>query len=215
MREQVIQWTEREKLIAIVRGVEREKCLKVAQALYDGGVRLMEVTYDQKEPDSWKTTAETIGELVRIFQGKMMVGAGTVTTPELVELTHSVGGLFVVSPTTNVSVIRRTRELGMVSMPGAMTPSEIMTAHHAGADIVKLFPAGELGSGYLKAVCAPISHVKMIAFGGINEKNIKEFLNAGAIGVGVSGKLFNHAWIEAGEYYRITESAKVLLEAAK
>lgn len=215
MREQVIQWAEREKLVAIVRGIEREKCLKVAQALYDGGVRLMEVTYDQKNPDSWKSTADTIGELVRVFQGRMMVGAGTVTTPELVDLTHAAGGLFVVSPDTNVEVIRRTRELGMVSMPGAMTPSEIMTAHHAGADIVKLFPAGELGLGYLKAICAPISHVKIIAFGGINEKNIKAYLEAGAIGVGVSGKLFNNEWIEAGEYYRITESAKILLEAAK
>ena len=103
----------------------------------------------------------------------------------------------------------------MVSMPGAMTPSEIMTAHHAGADIVKLFPAGELGPGYLKAICAPISRVKIIAFGGIHEKNIKEFLKAGAIGVGVSGKLVKPAWIENGAYDRITESAKTLLEAAR
>ena len=99
-------------------------------------------------------------------------------------------------------------------MPGALTPSEIMTAHRAGADIVKLFPAADLGPGYLKAIRAPISHVKLMAVGGINENNIGQFLNAGAIGVGIGGNLANRTWIEAGEFCKITESAKAMVAAA-
>lgn len=213
MREQVLQWAEREKIIAIVRGIESEKCLKVAQALYEGGIRLMEVTYDQKAPDSWRSTAQAIGDIARQFEGKLLVGAGTVTTPELVELTHSVGGRFIISPDTNVDVIRRTRELGLVSMPGALTPSEILTAHSAGADIVKLFPAADLGPGYLKAVRAPISHVRMMAVGGINEKNIGQFLAAGAVGAGIGGNLANRTWIEEGQFDKITRTAKALVAA--
>lgn len=215
MREQVMEWALREKIIAIVRGVGSEQCMKVAQALYEGGIRLMEVTYDQKNPDSWQATAQAIGDIGRTFEGRLLVGAGTVTTPELVDLTHSVGGGFIISPDTNEAVIRRTRELEMVSMPGALTPSEIMTAHRAGADIVKLFPAADLGPGYLKAIRAPISHVKIMAVGGINEKNIAQFLAAGAVGAGIGGNLANRAWIEAGEFQKITQAARELLAAVQ
>lgn len=214
MREQVIQWAEREKIIAIVRGIESEKCLKVAQALYEGGIRLMEVTYNQREPDSWRSTAQAIGAIARQFEGRLLVGAGTVTTPELVELTQAAGGEFIISPDTNVEVIRRTRELELASMPGALTPSEVMTAHRAGADIVKLFPAADLGPGYLKSIRAPISHVKLMAVGGINEKNLGQFLKAGAIGAGVGGNLANRTWIEEGQFQKITEMARLLTAAA-
>ena len=215
MREMVLEWAQREKIVAIVRGVESAQCLKVAQALYDGGIRLMEVTYDQKNPDSWKATAQAIHDIAEAFEGKLLVGAGTVITPELVELTHEAGGLFIISPDCNVDVIRRTRELGMVSMPGALTPTEVLAAHRAGADIVKLFPASDLGPGYLKAIRAPISHVKMMAVGGINEKNIGQYLAAGAIGAGIGGNLANRAWIEAGEFDKITETAKALVAAVR
>ena len=215
MREKVLEWAQREKIIAIVRGVESAQCMKVAQALYDGGIRLMEITYDQKDPDNWPVTARAIGDIAKAFEGRMLVGAGTVTTPELVELTHSAGGLFIISPDTNEDVIRRTRELGLVSMPGALTPTEVMVAHRAGADVVKLFPAGDLGPGYLKAIRAPISHVKIMAVGGINEKNIGAFLAAGAVGAGIGGNLANRAWIEAGEFDKITEAAKAMVEAVK
>ena len=215
MREMVLEWAQREKIIAIVRGVESEQCMKVAQALYDGGIRMMEVTYDQKNPDSWKATAQAIHDIAEAFKGKLLVGAGTVTTPELVELTHEAGGLFIISPDCNVDVIRRTRELGMVSMPGVLTPTEVLAAHRAGADIVKIFPIFDLGPGYLKAIRAPISHVKMMAVGGINEKNIAQYLAAGAIGAGIGGNLANRAWIEAGEFHKITETARALVAAVK
>ena len=215
MRESIIDLIEKEKIIAIVRGAEPEQCEAVAKALYAGGIRLMEITYDQKRPESWQATANAIGALAREYEGRMFVGAGTVTSPELVELTAKAGGAFIISPDTDVAVIKKTRELGLVSMPGAMTPSEIKTAHNAGADFVKLFPVGSLGAGYLKAVKAPLSHIKIMAVGGVNEENAAEFLKAGAAGLGVGGNLAKKAWIEAGEYDRLTAAAKALVEAVR
>ena len=126
MKQTIINTIKAHKLIAIVRGMERENCMQIAQALYDGGIRLMELTYNQSCPESWEQTAQTIGALAQAFQGKLYVGAGTVTCPELVELTHRHGGQFVISPDVNEAVIRRTVQLGLVSIPGAMTPTEIM-----------------------------------------------------------------------------------------
>lgn len=215
MREQVIAMIEREKIIAIVRGAAPEQCLKVAGALYEGGIRLMEITYDQKNPDSWQKTADAIGQLSKEYAGKMFVGAGTVTSPELVEMTAKAGGTFIISPDTDTAVIKKTRELGLVSMPGAMTPTEIKAAHNAGADFVKIFPIGNLGAGYLKAIKAPLSHIKMTAVGGVNEENAAEFLKAGAAGLGVGGNLAKKAWIDAGEYDKLTDAARTLVEIVK
>ena len=203
------------KLIAIVRGVEPETCVRIAQALYDGGFRLMEITYDQKHPETWESTAQTIGAVAEAFAGRMYIGAGTVTCPELVELTHKYGGRFIISPDMNEAVITRTCELGMVSIPGALTPTEITSAHRAGADFVKLFPAGVFGASYIKAVKAPISHIDLLVVGGVNENNVASFLAAGAIGAGIGGNLVNAAWVKAGQYEKITETARLLVDSVK
>jgi 2-dehydro-3-deoxyphosphogluconate aldolase/(4S)-4-hydroxy-2-oxoglutarate aldolase len=215
MREQIIQKVEQEKIIAILRGADPEQCVKVAQALYDGGIRLMEITYNQKDPSSWQTTADTIAAIAKEFEGRLLVGAGTVTCPELVDITAKAGGLYIISPDCNEAVIRRTRELGLVSMPGALTPTDVTTAWDAGADIIKLFPISCLGPAYLKAIKAPLSHIPMMAVGGITEKNAADYLAAGAIGVGVGGNLANKTWIDAGEYHKITETAAAMVAAVK
>lgn len=215
MRETVLEWVAREKVVAIVRGAESSVCTRVAEALYAGGIRLMEITYDQRSPESWEDTAAAIGQTARRVEGRMLVGAGTVTEPGLVELTHRAGGCFIISPDTNEAVIRRTRELDMLSMPGAMTPTEILTAHRAGADFVKLFPAAGLGPAYLRAVCAPLSHVKIMVVGGIDEKNVGAFLAAGAAGAGVGGNLANRQWIRDGAWDKITQAAQLLTGAVR
>lgn len=215
MREEIIRYVLKEKVIAIVRGIESTKCMRVAEALYEGGIRLVEVTFNQSEPASFAATADTIATINKKYEGKILVGAGTVTTTELVELAAKAGAKYIISPDTNIDVIRKTRELGLVSMPGAMTPTEIMTAHYAGADFVKLFPTGNLGADYVKAVCAPISHIKLLAVGGINEKNIADYLKVGMCGAGVGGNLANKKWIDNGEYGKITETARMLVEAVK
>ena len=130
-------------------------------------------------------------------------------------MTKSAGGQFVISPDSNKEVIVSTAAGGMVSIPGALTPTEALFAHRCGADFVKLFPVGDFGPGYVKAVHAPLNHIPLLAVGGVNEKNIGAFLNAGAVGVGVGGNLVNKQWIAAGEFEKITALAKEFMQAAQ
>lgn len=215
MTDPIVSAIYEQKIIAIVRGVDTALCMQVAQALYAGGIRLMEITYDQNDPHSWERTAQTIGALCDAFAGKMYIGAGTVTTVDLVELTARHGGRFILSPDVDPEVIRRTRELGLVSIPGALTPTEILTAHKAGAHFVKLFPAGVMGIDYLKAVRAPISHVPLLVVGNLDAEAMTQYLKAGAAGAGIGGQLVNAAWVEAGDFERITRSAREFVAAVQ
>ena len=212
MREQVIEMALRTKLVAIVRGVYGEDCLNLAKAMYEGGIRLMEVTFDQSKPEASAQTTDTIRLLRKHFADKMAIGAGTVTSVKLVQEAARAGAQFIVSPDTNGDVIRATVAVDMVSMPGALTPTEVLVAHEYGADFVKLFPAGVMGTKYMKAVCAPINHVRMLAVGGVDENNAADFLAAGAVGIGVGGNLVNKKWIAAGEFDKITQLAKTYME---
>ena len=208
MREQIIQKVLDKKIVAIVRGVYGEDCVNLARALCEGGIELLEVTFDQSKPELLERTSDTIRQLVQALGDKMIFGAGTVTTVQMLELARNAGAQFVVSPDTNEEVIKATVAAGMVSMPGALTPTEIVTAHRYGADFVKLFPAGTQGVAYLKAVTAPLNHIRILAVGGVNEKNIADFLAAGAVGAGVGGNLVNKTWIANGEFDKITALAK-------
>lgn len=210
MREQIIQQIRRKKVIAIVRGVYGEDCLRLAQALYDGGICLMEVTFDQNRTEDFARTAESVSTLCRQMEGRMIIGAGTVTTTAALDLAYESGAGFIVSPDVNRLVIQRTRELGLVSIPGAMTPTEILQAYGYGADFVKVFPTSNLGAGYIKAVRGPINNIPLLAVGGVSEDNIAEFLAAGAVGAGVGGNLVNKDWIRAGQFDRITAAASRL-----
>lgn len=202
------------KVIAIVRGLAGQVCVDLAQALYAGGIELIEVTFNQREPDKYALTADAIRAIRATMGERMHVGAGTVTTVELVELAAAAGAEFIVSPDTNDAVIRRTKELGMVSMPGALTPTETLAAYRAGADFVKVFPAGDLGPGYIKALRGPLNHIPLLAVGGVNEKNIGSFIKAGCCGAGCGGNLVNKEWIANGEFDKITALAKEFMANA-
>ena len=215
MKEQVIGNILTHKLIAIVRGVYGEACLHLAEALCEGGIRLLEVTFDQARPEDHQKTADTIRLLNENLGDKMDFGAGTVTSAELVSLTKASGGRFVISPDSNEAVIRAAAGEGLVSIPGALTPTEALFAHRCGADFVKLFPVGDLGPGYVKAVHAPLNHIRLLAVGGVNEKNIGDFLKAGALGAGIGGNLVNKSWIAAGEFEKITALAREYVRAVK
>lgn len=207
MREAIIQKILDKKIIAIVRGVYGEDCVRLAKALYDGGIELLEVTFDQSRPEALEQTTDTIRRLVAELGDRMAFGAGTVTSLEMLELARQAGAQFVVSPDTQEAVIRGTVESGMVSIPGAMSPTEILSAHSYGADFVKVFPTSNLGASYIKAIRGPINHVRLLAVGGVNEKNIGDFLKAGASGAGVGGNLVNKNWIASGEFEKITALA--------
>lgn len=212
MRKEIIQKVLEKKIIAIVRGVYGADCVKLAEALYAGGIELMEVTFDQSKPEALSQTSDTIRQLNTCMGDKMAIGAGTVTSIEMLELAKNAGAQFVVSPDTNEEIIKATVAGDMVSMPGAMTPTEILTAYKYGADFVKVFPTSNLGASYIKAIRGPINHVRLLAVGGVNEKNIGEFIKAGVDGAGVGGNLVNKDWIKAGEFDRITALAKEYVE---
>ena len=197
-----------EKLVVIVRGVPSDKLLPMCEAMYKGGVRLLEITYSADGSVSDEETAKNIAMLSKNFEGRMYIGAGTVLTEKQVELTAGAGGKFIISPDTNPDVIRKTKELGLVSMPGALTPTEIQRAHLSGADFVKLFPVTNMGSGYVKAVNAPLNHIKLLAVGGISESNMAEYLEAGVCGFGLGANIVDKKAIADGNYDAITELAK-------
>ena len=215
MREQIINTIEKEKIIVIVRGVEKEKLIPLAEAMYAGGIRLLEVTYSANGKVSDEETAENISILAKHFEGRMYIGAGTVLTEKQVELTAKVGGGFIISPDTCPEVIRKTRELGLVSMPGALTPSEMQIAHRNGADFVKLFPITNLGASYVKAVKAPLSHLKILAVGGVNENNIAEYLKAGINGFGLGSNIIDKKKIAENDWAGITNLAKKYVSLVK
>ena len=212
MRETIIRKVYKNKIIAIVRGMDKEKTVKIAKALYEGGIRFVEVTFNQKNPDKFHETADCIRAIREEMGDKMYVGAGTVTSTALVDMAAEAGALYIISPDTDVEVIRRTRELGLVSMPGAYTPTEAKTAFNAGADFIKLFPCIGDGPGYVKALCAPFNHIPFLAVGGVDADNAAAYIKAGAVGVGVGSSLAKKAWVDAGEYYKITEEAKKMIE---
>lgn len=200
------------KLIAIVRGVKKDKLIETAEAMYRGGIRLIEITYSANGSVSDEETAEGIRLLADNFRGRMLVGAGTVMTKRQVELTKAAGGRFIISPDTNEEIIRYTKELGLVSIPGALTPSEITAAHRAGADFVKLFPISNLGSGYVKAIKAPISNIRLLAVGGIDLDNMEEYYKVGVCGFGIGSNLANLKLIEKGDFSSIEELARSYVE---
>ncbi|MDR3122145.1 MAG: bifunctional 4-hydroxy-2-oxoglutarate aldolase/2-dehydro-3-deoxy-phosphogluconate aldolase [Clostridiales bacterium] len=207
MRERVISQILEGKLIAIVRGMEEEKILPIAEAIRAGGIAMLEVTFNQAKPESFAATARAIRSVRKAYGDQGFAGAGTVLTEEQLLLAAEAGAQYIISPDTNPAIIRKTRELGLVSIPGAMTASECVSAHNAGADFVKIFPLGNLGPGYLKAIRAPLSHIRFLGVGGISEKNIGEYLAVGAAGFGVGGNLVNKEWIDTGRFDLITELA--------
>ena len=210
-----LEFIQENKVITICRKVYGEDLLRLAAALYEGGVKLIEVTFDQADPDCVEKTAEAIRSLCAAFGDRMMFGAGTVLTREQVKAAAEAGARYIISPNTDASVILFTKELGLVSIPGAMTPSEIITAHNLGADIVKLFPSGYLGFSYIKDILAPISHVKLCATGGVNEENWGEYLDLGFAGAGISGRLCDKKCIAAGDFAEITRRAKVFMDITR
>ena len=208
-----LEYVKERKIVAIVRGLSPEYLIRLGHAFEEGGIGLMEVTYNQSAPETWKDTAKGIEAVEKEFGDRLLVGAGTVITLEQVSMTYNAGGHYLVTPTTQPEIIRAGKALGLGLYPGAFTPSEILAAYDAGADAVKVFPASCLGPGYIKAIRAPLSHIPLMAVGGVNEKNAADFIKAGCVGLGVGGNLVNKEWIRDGEWEKITALAKEFKKA--
>ena len=208
----VIRTIEEKKLIVILRGIHGEELLSLVKAIHKGGVDLVECTFDATGAYPAEKTAEDIAMLVYHLGDEMLFGAGTVLTEQQVELTKKAGGKFIISPDMNPEIIRKTKAEGLVSIPGAFTPSEITAAHRAGADFVKLFPISSLGPDYLKAVKAPLSHVRILAVGGIRLENMESYLKAGACGFGIGSNFASKDALQRGDWDAIAEGARAYVE---
>ena len=190
-------------VIAILRGITAAEIPSVCDALDENGIKLLEIPLNT--PDA----LACIACAVRHTAGRQLVGAGTVLTPEEVEKVHAAGGRFIISPNTDAAVIRRTGELNMVSIPGFLTPSEGFSAMAAGADYLKLFPAGAMGTGYIKDIKAVIKK-PILAVGGVGPENLSEFMKVCA-GAGIGSALYK----PGKSLEEIRSTARKLAEAAK
>lgn len=204
MREYVKEILE-EGLIAIIRGVNPAEVVDTVDALCRGGIRCVEITFDQTNISD---TVESIRLVCDVMGDKMLVGAGTVLTREQVELAESSGAKYMISPNVDTKVIKRTKELGCVSLPGALTPTEIITAFGAGADIIKLFPAGSMGVSYLKDMMGPLGYIPYYAVGSISVDNMKAFYDIGIKGFGIGGNLVNLKAIQQHDFAFVEAAAR-------
>lgn len=200
------------KVVAIIRGMAPDICVKLAKAYYEGGIRLVEVTFNQV--GNLVDTVTAI-KAIRMSVPELYVGAGTVITEEQLDLAIGAGAQFIVTPNCNPAIIRKANGAGLVTMPGTITPTEMVVAHEAGADYVKVFPVRALGPAYVKDVLAPLRHLKLIAVGGVSPDNAADYIKAGCVGIAASGALVNKDWIAAGAYDKIVTVARKLIENCK
>lgn len=208
-RDQSAQWIERTGLIAIVRLDSAVELVRVAKAIAAGGVSVIEFTLTT--PGALKTIEEASREL----GDQVLIGAGTVLDPETARAAILAGAEFVVAPTLNPGVIELCHRYGKAVIPGAYTPTEILTAWEHGADFVKVFPAEAGGPTYLKAVRAPLPQVKMIPVGGVSLETAEAFLRAGAAALGVGSNLVDRKAVAEGRFDQLTASAQALSQAVR
>jgi len=204
----ILERIKKEKIIAIIRGISNERIIDTCEALVAGGVTMIEVTFNQSSPTGNDDTFHAIKMISDNLGESVCVGAGTVMTIEQVELAVKAGAKYIISPNYDKEIMAKTIEMGVASMPGVMTPSEIVNAYKDGAVAAKLFPSGNLGLEYIKAIKAPISHIPIVAVGGVDVDNVNEFMKIGCIGVGVASTLVNKGLINEGKYDALTELAK-------
>ena len=205
IKHRVIGAIEETGIIAIVRGVAPEGILPLASALYDGGIRVIEVTCNSTRH------LESISALKQEMGDKMYVGAGTVINPVMAQLVLDAGADFVLSPDFNPDVVSMVHEKQRLMIPAVMTPSEILQACRMGVDLLKLFPANSLGVNYMKEIQGPLDNLSLIPVGGITLDNTHDFAKAGAFAVGVGSALTNKAWIAHGDWGAIAQQAKAFI----
>jgi len=203
---EIISAIKKYKICAIIRGAEAEKAVKIAQSLFDGGIKLIEVTFNTDK------AIEMIEAIKRTMGDKMYVGAGTVLDQETAILAINAGVEFILSPSISEGMIKVCNRYGKVAIPGVMTPSEAVRAMELGADILKLFPAGELGPEYLKSIRSPLNHIEFIAVGGINLENAKSFMKSGAIGLGIGSSLVDNSLVINSKFTELKKRANSFVQ---
>ena len=197
------------RLVAILRGVSLAEALEATEVFVDAGIKAVEVTYNTED------APKIIHSLVSKYGNRLVVGAGTVMTTADVSSARQEGASFVLSPDCNQEVIMARKDLVLFSVPGAFTATEVAAAHRAGADMVKLFPAGRLGPGYMKDLLGPLNNIKFMAVGGIDLSNAGAFLEAGASSVGIGSSLVDMNLIKSKKFSELKALATEFLKRTK
>jgi 2-dehydro-3-deoxyphosphogluconate aldolase/(4S)-4-hydroxy-2-oxoglutarate aldolase len=209
-KELVLQRIHEIGLIPVLRAQSAAQALQLADAIAAGGVSVLEVTM------TVPGAVDVIRQIVEHSGDRMLVGAGTVMDPETAQACMQAGARFIVSPSLNLKTIEICRLRGIAVFPGALTPTEVVTAWDAGADAVKVFPCSAVGGArYLKALKAPLPQIELIPTGGVSLATAAEFLAAGAFALGVGGDLVDNAAIARGEPEVITRNAEKYLEMVR
>ena len=207
-----MEMIKKHRFVGILRHIAPEYAAQAAQAMYDGGIRIFEVTFAPSQEttvDDTKRIIKTIGEM---FGEKVCVGAGTVLTVEFAKAAYEAGAKFIVSPCTDPEVVAYTKKMGLLSIPGAFSPTEIQQAYKMGADVVKIFPIGPNDEAYLKNVISPLSHIPFMVTGGINPDTIDKFLAMGPVAVAAGATIVTKELVENGKWDVITENARRHIE---
>ncbi len=201
-----------QKIVVAVRGVDERQAMDTLKALRDGGIRFVEFTFDQRAKDHSAT-------LKAIEYGAAMdgihVGSGTTLTRAQAKSAYEAGAEYLISPSVAPEVIAAAKEFGLLAIPGAFSPSEIVRAHELGADIVKVFPASVLGAAYFKAMRAPLPHIPFMAMGGIDLQNMGEYASAGANTFGIGANIADGKLIATGDYAAIAQRAALYAARAQ
>ena len=208
-REQDLDRILRCGIVAVIRLPKPEAVSALADALLAGGVEVLEVTFTVPKAH------QVLEQVVDRLGDRVLVGAGTVLDPETARVALLAGAQFVVSPTLNLEVIRLCKRYSRLVMPGAFTPTEILTAWEAGADIVKVFPSDVTGPAYLKAIRGPLPHVRLMPTGGVNLATAADFLRAGACALGVGGSLVDPKAVASGDMKLIESLARQYVEVVR
>lgn len=196
-------------LIAVLRGPSPELTLKMVDALVAGGVNSIEITLST--PDAYAVTAKVAVK----YQDQIVLGMGTLTEVSDVDKAVTAGARFLVSPVCEPNLVKAMVASGLVTMAGALTPTEVLATYRMGADVVKLFPGSLVGPSYIKSLHGPFPQIPLMPTGGVSADNVAQWLQAGAVAVGAGGELCSSALAKSGQFDKITEVARHFVAAVK
>lgn len=197
-----LKFIEQNGVVAVVRKIDPALVMEVTEAIVQGGIKVLEVTVDSED------SFNTIRRLKEKYKTSVLVGAGTVLDKETAKQAIEAKADFIFSPILDIETIQLTNRYGRISIPGVYTPTEIVQAYAAGADILKVFPATKLGPGYFKDMSGPLPHIPLMPTGGVSLENMTEFLNNGAVAVGIGSALFDKKLIENKDFNQMTAIAR-------
>lgn len=203
-----LQSIQENRIVIIYRGFTPQECLKASEVLYKAGIRLFEVTMNSEN------TEASINLLASQLESDTYIGAGTVLNSKQVDSAHDAGASYIISPNTDTEVINRTKELEMVSIPGAMTPTEVILATKSGADMIKIFPVNVFGPEIIRQLKGPLDDIDFLACGGIKIEMVEDLFQAGCSSIGVGVQLLGDGLIKDKNWEVLHKQARKLVQAS-